>query len=195
MYICVYGASSKTLAAPFIEAGERLGECLAERGHTLVFGAGNAGFMGATARGASRKGGKIIGVVPSFFNVDGVLFADCDRLIRTDTMRERKGILEKISDAFVVAPGGFGTYDELFEILTLKQLDRHNKAVVIYNVNGFYDKLLAFFKEGVANGIMKEKATRIFAVCNTPEEVFDAIEHYNPEAIPLSDMKDVDILN
>lgn len=195
MDICVYGASSKSLAEPIVQATERLGELIAERGHRLVFGAGDSGVMGAAARGVFRKGGETIGIVPEFFNVDGVLFPHCTRLIRTDTMRERKSMLEKLADAFIVAPGGFGTYDEMFEILTLKQLDRHDKAIVIFNVNGFYDKLFDFFDEGIKNGVMKEKAKSIYAVCNTPEEVLDALERYTPTEFSLNELKDVDLLN
>ena len=195
MYICVYGASSNRLPDSILDKIEHLGECIAERGYGLVFGAGDNGVMGASARGAYRKNGEIIGVVPEFFNVDGVLFPHCTRLIRTDTMRERKAILEKLSDAFIVAPGGFGTYDEMFEILTLKQLERHNKAVVLYNVDGFYDKLLEFFEVGIAKGVMKEAVKKTFFVCNTAEEALAAIENYVPVQLALSELKDVDLLN
>lgn len=195
MYICVYGASSMSVSPEFIEATERLGETLAARGHALVFGAGNEGVMGATARGVYRKGGEILGVAPNFFNVDGVLFPHCTRLLRTDTMRERKSLLENLSDAFVIAPGGLGTYDEAFEILTLKQLERHNKPVIFFNPGGFYDGLLSFLDYGISHGIMKEASKKLFSVCATPEEVMDAIENYVPVELSLSELKDVDLLN
>ena len=131
MNICVYGASSNLIADIYISACEDLGRKIAKDGHTLIFGCGAAGFMGASARGAKEAGGEIIGITPEFFNVDGMLYEDCDQVIRTETMRERKRILEEKSDAFIVAPGGIGTFDEFFEILTLKQLSRHTKAIVI----------------------------------------------------------------
>ena len=112
MNICVYGASSSTIAKSYINPTEELGEKMAKRGHNLVYGAGALGLMGAAARGVLRGGGKIIGVAPAFFKVDGVLFDDCDEMIYTDTMRERKGIMEEKSDAFIMTPGGLGTYDE-----------------------------------------------------------------------------------
>ena len=107
----------------------------------LVFGGGAQGMMGAAARGVRDGGGSIIGVAPDFFDVDGVLFPDCTEFIYTKTMRERKQILEDSSDAFIITPGGFGTLDEFFEILTLKQLERHNKAIVVLNVAGYYDNI------------------------------------------------------
>ena len=90
---------------------------MADRGHNLVYGAGGQGLMGAVARGVHEKNGNIVGVVPSFFNVDGVLFGDCNELIFTETMRERKQIMEDRSDAFIMTPGGIGTFEEFFEIL------------------------------------------------------------------------------
>ncbi len=195
MYICVYGASSRSLSPSLIKAAETLGETMASRGHALVFGAGNEGVMGATARGVYHQGGEILGVAPEFFNADGVLFPHCTRLFRTDTMRERKALLQNLSDAFVVAPGGFGTYDEAFEILTLKQLDRHNKPVIIFNPEGFYDGLLSFFDRGIAEGIMKDASKKLYTVCTTPDEVVTSIETYVPVELALWELKDIDLLN
>ena len=131
MNICLYGASSTEIDKVYIEATEALGELLAKEGHSLVYGAGGAGLMGAAARGVKRGGGYIVGVVPSFLKVDGVLFDDCDETIFTNTMRERKQIMEERADAFIVTPGGIGTYEEFFEIYTLKQLGQLHKPIVI----------------------------------------------------------------
>ena len=141
MNICVYGAASNQIAPIFLEQTERLGEALAGRGHTLVFGAGGNGVMGAVARGAAKAGGEIVGIVPNFFP-DGVLSPVCTDIRRTETMRERKQMMEDVSDAFIMAPGGVGTLDEFFEILTLRQLDRHQKPIAIFNVDGVFDGLL-----------------------------------------------------
>ena len=116
MNICVYGAASDEIADIFKNAGEALGESLARRGHSLIFGGGASGMMGAVARGADRAGGNIISVAPSFFDIDGILYPQCTEYIFTETMRERKQILEDRSDAFIVSPGGIGTFDEFFEI-------------------------------------------------------------------------------
>ncbi|MGN0396256.1 MAG: LOG family protein, partial [Coprococcus sp.] len=102
MNICIYGASSNDIDPSYIEAVRKLGTMMAERGHTLVFGAGGQGLMGAAARGVSSKNGHIIGVAPSFFDVDGILYENDMELIKTDTMRERKQIMEDRSDAFIM---------------------------------------------------------------------------------------------
>lgn len=191
MNICVYGSSSDAIDKTFIQEGERLGEELVKRGHTLVFGAGAAGLMGAAARGAFRQGGKIIGVAPKFFNVDGVLFENCDELIRPDTMRERKQILEDSSDAFIVTPGGIGTYEEFFEVLTLKQLDRHNKPIVILNTNGYYDAMQDFMKTTAKDGFMRDFTLKLYEVFDTVDQVLDYIENYVPFEYDLDDVKHV----
>ena len=118
MRVCVYGASSTELEQKYIDAVYELGKEMAARNMGLVFGGGAQGMMGAAARGVRDGGGSIIGVAPDFFDVDGVLFPDCTEFIYTKTMRERKQILEDSSDAFIITPGGFGTLDEFFEILT-----------------------------------------------------------------------------
>ena len=146
MKICVYGAASDKIDYKYKEAGELLGRTMAQRGHELVFGAGDNGLMGAVARGVYEMHGKITGVAPTFFNVDGVLFPHCTKLISTETMRERKKILEEEADSFIMVPGGVGTFDEFFEILTLKQLQQHNKALAIFNIDGYFDELLAMMK-------------------------------------------------
>ena len=124
MKICIYGASSNDIDITFIKAGEKLGAEIANCGQTVVFGGGAAGMMGAVARGAYSAGGEILGICPSFFNVDGALFQNCTEMIYTKTMSERKTLLEDMSDAFLITAGGLGTFDELFEILTLKPRKR-----------------------------------------------------------------------
>lgn len=136
MKICVYGASSPTIDPKYIEMVEKMGEEMALRGHSLVFGGGANGLMGAAARGVKKGKGYIVGVIPKFFNEENIeaVYDECDELIEPDTMRQRKQIMEDNADAFIITPGGIGTFEEFFEILTLKQLCRHNKPIVIYNV-------------------------------------------------------------
>ena len=155
MNFCVYGAASDAIDASFIEAGEQLGYRLAEEKHGVVFGAGGHGMMGAVARGMHKGGGKIIGIVPSFFQVDGVLFEHCTEIVYTETMRERKRIMEERADAFLVTPGGIGTYDEFFEIMTLRQLGRHSKPIILYNINGYFDPLCEMLNQTVEKNFMK----------------------------------------
>ena len=176
MNICVYGASSRTIDKVYIEDGEKLGKEMALRGHGLVFGGGASGLMGAVARGVYSGKGKIVGVAPKFFNVDGILFEYCDEMIRPDTMRERKQLMEDNSDAFIVVPGGIGTFEEFFEILTLKQLGRHNKPIAIFNINHYYDDIENILKKASTEGFLKGEFLNIFKVSNNIEELLNYIE-------------------
>ncbi len=178
MNICIYGASSNEISRSYINAVEELGQKLAKHGHTLVFGGGNNGVMGAAARGAAKADGPIIGIAPSFFNVDGVLFEGCTKFIFTETMRERKAMMEDISDAFIMAPGGIGTFDEFFEILTLRQLGRHSKSIAIFNVNGYYDNLLNMLQTAVNHGFLTEECLRLCPAFTTPEKLIEYLEAY-----------------
>ncbi len=177
MKICVYCASSENIDKSFIKSGEEFGKVLAEKGHTLIFGAGKYGIMGAVARGVKEKKGNIVGVVPYFFDELDVIFDDCE-LIRTETMRERKQIMEDSSDAFVMMPGGIGTFEEFFEILTLKQLRRHKKPIAIYNVNNYYDNLLKMMETGIEKGFMSDKCRELMLVSDNPREILDYFNNY-----------------
>lgn len=191
MNICVYGASSKTIDKSYIEAGEHLGEIMVDRGHDLVFGGGANGLMGAVARGVYRKGGKILGVVPKFFNVDGIIFEDCTKLIRPDTMRERKQIMEDNADGFIITPGGIGTFEEFFEILTLKQLGRHNKPIAIMNTNGYYNKMLAFMEHAIEGEFLNDECRLLYEFVDTPKEALDYIEGYDRKQISITKLKNI----
>ncbi|MCH5304045.1 MAG: TIGR00730 family Rossman fold protein [Ruminococcus sp.] len=179
MNICVYCASSETIDKSYLNAGEKFGETLAENNHTLIFGAGKYGVMGAVARGCRRKGGKVVGVLPNFFNNVDVMFKDCE-IIRTETMRERKQIMEDKSDAFVMMPGGIGTFEEFFEILTLKQLRRHNKPIAVYNVNGYYDNLFEMLDKTIIEGFMSEKCRELFFISDDENEILEYFKDYTP---------------
>ncbi len=189
MNICVYGASSDAIDKAYIEAGERLGAEMARRGHTLIFGGGASGLMGASARGAASEGGKIVGVAPSFFDVDGVLFENCTEFIYTETMRERKQKLEDLSDAFVMSPGGIGTFEEFFEVLTLKQLARHNKPIAVLNTNGYYASMNTLLEEAAKSGFMREESLQLYKMCEDAAEILDYIEGYVPKEFDINIMK------
>lgn len=191
MNICVYGASSNLIADIYISACEDLGRKIAKDGHTLIFGCGAAGVMGASARGAKEAGGEIIGITPEFFNVDGMLYEDCDQVILTETMRERKRILEEKSDAFIVAPGGIGTFDEFFEILTLKQLSRHTKAIVIFNINHYYDELLAFLDKAVKQEFLKNESLKLFEVFDNADDIMNYLADYKPVDLNILNFKNI----
>lgn len=191
MNICVYGASSRTIDKKYIEATESLGELLAQRGHSLVFGGGTGGLMGAAARGFEKGGAAdIICVAPKFFNVDGILFERCTEYIYPNTMRERKAIMEKKSDAFVAAPGGIGTFDEFFEIITLRSLGRHTKPVALFNVCGFYNPMLAMLKEYESQGFLK-LSDELFLVSESAEEIAHYVENTKTGALDVHKFKSI----
>ncbi len=191
MKICVYGASSNAIDKSYIEEVEKLGKMIVERGHKLVYGAGAQGLMGAVARGVYSMGGEIIGVSPSFFNVDGVLFEDCTELIYTDTMRQRKQIMEDRAESFIMVPGGIGTFEEFFEILTLKQLGRHKKPIAVYNINGYYNEMNNMIEYAIEEKFMKGKCRTLFKLFDNMEDIFEYLENYEDDYSSVLDMKNI----
>ena len=191
MNICIYGASSNEIDESYIKAVEMLGEKLGKRGHNLVYGGGANGLMGASARGFVKGGGKVIGVAPSFFQVDGVLFEECTEFIYTETMRERKAIMEERADAFIAVPGGIGTFDELFEILSLKQLGRHTKAVAVFNVNGYYNSFKDLLNNSVKEGFMTETSGKMAHVYEDADLLIEYLENYKADEMDFSVLRKV----
>ena len=189
MKICVFGASSALIEDVYIEKGEELGEMMGKRGHSLIFGGGSEGVMGAVVRGVHRMGGEMIGVAPTFFNVDGILYNECTEMIRPETMRERKFIMEEKADSFIVAPGGIGTFEEFFEVLTLKQLGRHEKAIVVLNTNSYYDKMLEMIDFTTDNKFMTKGCRGLFYVAKTAEEALDYLESYVPQKYDIVQLR------
>ena len=178
MVICVFGSSSERIDKEYLDTAESLAKSIVKKGHDVVFGAGKYGVMGATARGVSAENGRLIGVSPEFFKEMDVLYDGCTELIFTETMRERKGIMEDRSDAFIICAGGMGTFEEFFEVLTLKQLERHTKPIIIYNVKGYYDSMLGMLDNAVKQNFMSDDCNKLYTVANTEEEVFEQLENY-----------------
>lgn len=176
MKICIYGASSNSIGKCFFDDAEKLGVIIGSNAHTLIFGGGNGGLMGACAKGAHSVGGEIIGIAPRFFDEPGVLYENCSEFIYTDTMRERKHLMEDMADAFVILPGGIGTYEEFFETLTLKQLGKHTKPMVMLNTDGYYDAMYSLLQNTVDNGFMSKSCMDIFSLAGTPDVVLDMIK-------------------
>ena len=176
MKICVYGASSNEIDSRYLEDGEKLGYEIAKRQHTLIFGGGNTGLMGAVARGVHAGGGKVVGIVPAFFRVDGILYPDCDEILYTQTMRQRKEMMEQKADAFLITPGGIGTLDEFFEIFTLRQLDRHTKPIAILNTNGYYDPLSDLLAQMAREKFLTDDCLKLLKITSDPTELLDFLE-------------------
>lgn len=178
MRICVYGAASPTIDPEYFEIVENMGREMVKRGHSLVFGGGGNGLMGAAARGVRAEGGYIMGVIPKFFDEENVeaICDFCDELIMPDTMRQRKQIMEDNADAFVVVPGGIGTYEEFFEILTLKQLCRHNKPIVIYNIKDYYAELILTMEKAMEKNFIRGNCRDLYMATEDLEELFAYVE-------------------
>ena len=169
MNICVYGASSALLKNIYYEKTEELGRAMGKRGHGLVFGGGATGMMGAAARGVAAENGYILGIAPRFFDQPGVLY---------ENMRERKKLLEEKSDATIVAPGGIGTYEEFFEIFTLKSLKRIDRPIVLYNIDGYYDKMKALLEYTAEEKFMDFSVLDLVVFLDEPTAVLDYLENY-----------------
>jgi len=178
--ICVYSSSSDRLDDRYFAAARELGRLMAQRGHTLVFGGGNIGLMNAMAVAAQESGGRVVGVIPVALRERKWCLESCDELIVTDGMRDRKAIMEERAEAFIAMPGGFGTLEELLEIITLKQLRYHAKAIVIFDVDGYYDPLLQQFERMYAEGFARRKFAELYHVASGAAEALDYIEQYGP---------------
>ena len=181
MKICVFGASSRDLEQGYFDEAFALGAELARRGHTIVFGGGASGLMGATARGAKSRGGRLIGIAPKFFDEPGILDKDCDEMIFTETMSERKKAMEDMSEAFITLPGGIGTFEEFFEALTLKQLGRHAKAMAVLNTLGYYDALEAMVQRSVDERFLTADGKDLYAMFTDVGELVSYVENYHAE--------------
>ncbi|MBE9610697.1 LOG family protein [Chitinilyticum piscinae] len=140
----------------YAEAAAALGRELAARGLTLVYGGGNVGLMGEVAKGALDAGGEVIGVIPEFMALRELAYAACTDLIVVDSMHTRKAKMAELADAFIALPGGLGTFDELFEILTWAQIGLHGKPIGLLNTQGYYDGLLVFLNKVAADGFVRE---------------------------------------
>jgi len=181
--VCVFAASSDAAVPVFGEVAAELGRLLGAAGMTLVYGAGKVGLMGSVARGVHEAGGHVIGVIPVKLNVDALTYRECDELVVTETMSERKSVMTERSEGFVVLPGGFGTLEELFEVLVLKQLGYHTKPIVFLNTGGAFDGLMAYFAEMVSLELVKDDQCDLFMVAETPAAVMEALQSYQPAAV------------
>ncbi|MBV6445911.1 MAG: LOG family protein YvdD [Ignavibacteriaceae bacterium] len=175
--IAVFCASSRKTQELYLTEAYNLGAEIARRGDVLVFGAGSTGLMGSLSDGALAAGGKVIGIIPSFMMELEWGRNDLYRLEITNSMEERKERMIDGSDAIVVLPGGNGTMDEFYQVLTMKRLGQYLNPIVVVNVNGFYDSWVEFMQHTVRENFMSEEHMTMFTVVNSPGEVYDAINN------------------
>jgi uncharacterized protein (TIGR00730 family) len=176
--ICVYCSSSSAVAEAYQRAARELGALIAARGHSLVYGGGNVGLMGELARAVKAAGGHVLGVIPRRLRDYELAYEEADELIVTESMAERKATMEKYADAYVALPGGFGTLEEILQVITLKQLGYLHAPIVFLNLQGFYDHLLAHFERLYHEHFAKPDHQRLYHVAQTPAEALDYIEGY-----------------
>jgi uncharacterized protein (TIGR00730 family) len=174
--VCVFCASASGLPEVHRRAARELGAELARRGHRLVYGGGSVGLMGEVARSVHEHGGAIFGAIPRTLMDRELAYGGADELVVTDTLRDRKATMDDHADAFVALPGGFGTLEELLEVITLRQLRLHDRPVVLLNVAGYYDPFLAMVRSMVAQGFAPEGEGVLFRVARTPAEAVDLAE-------------------
>ena len=184
MRITVFCSSSDAVPAPYRRIAHDLGQLMAQRGHSLVYGGATSGLMGTLARSVREAGGAVTGVMPRQMVAYGLAMPGLDRMVVTTTMAERKAYMEASADGFIVLPGGFGTLEELFEVLTLRQLGTLKGPVVLLSPDGFYDGLLDFFGKLYREQFAKEAFQGLYTVVAAPIEALDAIEYPRETSYP-----------
>ena len=182
--VCVFCGSSDGNDQAIVDVAFELGKTLAANETTLVYGAAKIGIMGKVAQGALDNNGKVIGVIPEFLKLKEVVHLGLTELIVNNTMHERKMKMQEISGGFITLPGGFGTFEELFEIITWAQLGLHQKPIGLLNVNGFYDDLIAMLNTMVSKGFLKRDNLDLLLVDTTVTGLLTKMERFKPQPVP-----------
>lgn len=183
--ICVYCSSSTKVDKIFFDFCEQFGIYLAKEGYNLVFGGADIGLMGHLARAVVANHGKVIGVIPKETKGTPYVFERADEIIYSDDIRHRKAIMDENSDAFIALPGGFGTLDEIIEMLTLKQVHRHNRPIIFANQNGFYNPLNTFFEHLFEQQFAStEHHRQLYYMSPGIEDIFAYLKNYTPPETP-----------
>ncbi|PSR02506.1 MAG: TIGR00730 family Rossman fold protein [Bacteroidetes bacterium QS_8_68_28] len=177
--VCVYCSSSSDIDDDYFEVAETMGRALAEGRHRLVYGGGQVGLMGRLAEAVHEQGGSVVGVIPEALrDKEGVAYDVADEMVVTGTMQERKAEMYSRADAFVALPGGFGTLEEFMEVLTLKQLGYHRKALVLVNTGGFYDALIRFFEQLYDQDFARRQHGELYHLADDPSGAMTYLEEY-----------------
>jgi uncharacterized protein (TIGR00730 family) len=181
--ITVFCGSSFGTEEIYKEQAELLGKTLAEQNIELVYGAANVGLMGAVADGTLNAGGKVIGVLPDFLRSKEIAHTNLTELILVESMHERKTKMNDLCDGVIALPGGFGTLEELFEMLTWAQLGLHKKPIAILNIDGFYDSLITLTKVMVEKGLLKDVNQEMLLVSDNIDDLLTKMRNYVPPAV------------
>ena len=178
--ICVYCSSSNGLPAKFYDFAEDFGINIAKNGYDMVYGGTIVGMMGVIANNALNYGAEVTGVIPEKIASYGLKNPKLANIIITKEMRERKAVMERLSDIFVALPGGFGTFEEIFEIMVAKQLGYHNKPVIFFNFDNFYDNMFKMFDKIYENNFAKESVKNLYYITDDIQDMYNYLKHYEP---------------
>ena len=179
--ICVYCASRTDIDPVYFQAAEELGRTIAEKGCTLVYGGASIGLMGATARTVKAHGGRVVGIIPEALQKHEITFREADDIIVTADLRDRKALMEKNADAFITLPGGFGTLEEVLEVITSKYLHYHHKPIILLNINGYYDPLQALFEHLFAQNFANPNYRKVYYFSDSVADAFAYLDRYHME--------------
>ena len=181
--ICVFAGSNSGARVEYVAAARELGRVLGERQLGLVYGGGRVGLMGALADEALSGGGRVIGVMPEALVAKEVAHRGLSELRVVKSMHERKAMMAGLADGFVALPGGWGTVEEFFEVLTWGQLGFHRKPCGLLNIHGYYDRLLSFAEHAVDEGFVKREHSSMISVSDSPSELLDGMAAYKAPAV------------
>lgn len=175
LYLCVFCSSSNLVPKLYREDAVALADRMAEEGISLIYGGGSVGLMGILADRILSRGGKVIGVIPGFLRTEELAHEGLTEMIITESMHERKTEMSRRADAFAILPGGFGTMDEFFEILTWKQLGLHSRPIVVANTGGWFDPILAYFRLAESQRMVSRGNLGLIDVVDSGEKVVDVL--------------------
>lgn len=181
--ICVFASSSNYLSEEYYKDAQELGILLGKNGYDITYGGSTLGLMWACASEVQKNGGKVYGVMPKKLADMGCKTDNCDEFWLTEGMRERKAQLDKISDGVIALAGGFGTLEELSEMIVQKQLGYNKKPIILLNTNGFYDKLNEFFEEIIEQKFANKNVRSLYFIASTPHEVINYLKNYKPSEL------------
>ncbi|HLF87838.1 MAG TPA: TIGR00730 family Rossman fold protein [Anaerolineales bacterium] len=182
--ICVFCGSSDKIPAYYLDAAADMGAILAQRGVRIIYGAGGTGLMGAVANGALAAGGEVVGVIPEFFNTPHLVHKKLTVLEVVETMHQRKARMAELADGFIALPGGFGTLEELFEIITWAQIGLHKKPIGLLNTRGYYNPLIALTEHARKHGFIYDEHRQLFTYADHPVPLLETmVNHKTPEGL------------
>lgn len=185
--ICIFASSSQNLGKIYYDTAAELGSLLGKNGMNIIYGGSRLGMMYACASQVKLNGGKIFGVMPErLVNMGCANPDDCDEFIITSGMRERKAKMDELSDAVIALPGGFGTLEELSEMIVQKQLGYNNKPIILLNTNGFYNNLSKFFADIINFNFAKKETENLYYIANSPTNAINYLISYNTKKVSFS---------